>query len=71
MSTGICKLFRQEEGYGFIKPDDGGPDYFVHETKIVDRADFGLPKKGDLVEFGVSERRGKQQAVNVRRIQSK
>jgi CspA family cold shock protein len=58
MSTGYVKWFNQEKGFGFITPDDGGPEIFVHKAKF-DEAKLPLPDKGTSVSFEVSQRGGK------------
>jgi cold shock protein len=67
MSTGTVKWFNEQKGYGFIQPDDGTRDVFVH-ISAVERS--GLPglRDGQKVSFDLeSDRRtGKQNAVNLR-----
>ena len=56
---GVVKFFNAEKGYGFIKPDDGGADIFVHVTAVT-RA--GLPglDQGQKVSFEVEpDKKGK------------
>ncbi len=63
MQTGTVKMFNSEKGFGFIKPDDGGEDIFVHQTGLIDNI-----SRDDKVEF--SQERGKKgmNAVQVRKI---
>lgn len=64
--TGTCKWFNAEKGYGFLTPDDGSPDIFVHQSTI--HADgFRSLAEGEPVEFSVitDERSGKLKAADV------
>ena len=61
--TGIVKFFNTDKGYGFIKPDNGGNDLFVHTTGITS----GPITEGDSVEFEIGEGRKGPCAVNVSR----
>ena len=54
MSTGIVKWFNAEKGYGFITPDDGGKDLFVHHSEIQAEGYASLDE-GQKVEFEVGE----------------
>jgi len=45
-SSGVVKFFNGERGYGFIKPDEGGPDVFVHITAVERAGLNGLPPHG-------------------------
>ena len=65
MATGIVKWFSDEKGYGFITPDGGGKDLFVHHTGI-DGAGFKSLNEGDKVEFEATEGQKGPQATNVR-----
>ena len=64
MGTGTVKWFNSEKGFGFIAPDDGGKDLFVHysEVKMAGRA---MLDEGQKVEFEVGEGRKGPCATNV------
>lgn len=62
MATGKVKFFNTEKGFGFIKPDDGGNDLFVHITGVEGDA----LKEDDQVEYEVGEGNKGPCAVNVR-----
>jgi CspA family cold shock protein len=62
---GIVEFFDPDRGYGFIKPDDGGKDVFVH-LKAVDRAGLFALLKGQRVEFDVVSRNGKTEADKIK-----
>ena len=63
--TGTVKFFNGERGYGFIKPDDGGRDVFVHIT-AVERAGLRSLNEGQKVNYEVQTERGKEAAVNLK-----
>jgi cold shock protein len=52
MATGTVKWFNMQKGYGFIGPDDGGKDVFVHISSV---QQSGLPelREGQMVEFQI------------------
>jgi CspA family cold shock protein len=52
MATGIVKWFNGQKGYGFIQPDDGSKDVFVH-ISAVERAGISFLKEGQRVSFEV------------------
>ena len=64
--TGTGKFFNAERGYGFIKPDDGGRDVFVHVT-AVERAGLKSLNEGQRISFEVEpDKKGKgPKAVNL------
>jgi cold shock protein len=64
MSSGTVKFFNEAKGFGFITPEDGGNDIFVHITGIVD----GQLNENDKVEYEVGEGQKGPCAVQVRKI---
>ncbi|MET4019824.1 MULTISPECIES: cold-shock protein [Bradyrhizobium] len=67
MATGVVKWFNATKGFGFIQPDDGGQDVFVH-ISAVERAGLSDLREGQKVsyEVKVDQRRGKSSAENLR-----
>ena len=64
MATGTVKWFNPEKGYGFIQPDGGGKDAFVH-ISAVERAGMRTLVEGQKVSYEVVTERGKQAAGNL------
>ena len=67
MATGTVKWFNAEKGYGFIQPDDGGKDVFVH-ISAVEQAGLRNLQEGQKIDFEVvaDRRSGKSAASNLR-----
>jgi CspA family cold shock protein len=67
MSVGTVKWFNAQKGYGFIQPDDGTKDVFVH-ISAVERSGIGNLNEGQKVNFDVErdQRSGKVSACNLR-----
>jgi CspA family cold shock protein len=65
MSVGTVKWFNAQKGFGFIQPDNGGPDVFVH-ISAVERAGMSTLAEGQKVNFDVVTERGKLAAANLR-----
>lgn len=64
MSTGTVKWFNSEKGFGFIAPDDGGKDLFVHHSEI-QVSGYASLDEGQKVSFEVGEGQKGPCAVNV------
>ena len=62
---GVVKWFNAAKGYGFIKPQDGGRDVFVH-ISAVERAGLSSLNEGQVVEYEVVSNRGKESADNLK-----
>lgn len=67
MHTGTVKWFNTTKGYGFIQPDDGGSDVFVHITAVEQAGLAGLNEGEKLSYELVSQRDGKMKAGNLQR----
>ena len=65
MATGTVKWFNESKGFGFISPDDGGKDIFVHFSAISGDG-FRTLKEGQKVSFDVENGPKGPQAANVR-----
>jgi len=61
MATGTVKWFNPNKGYGFIAPDEGGNDVFVH-VSAVERAGIDRLNDGQKVSYEIVESRGKEAA---------
>ena len=65
MPIGTVKFFNQDRGYGFIAPDEGGPDAFVHIT-AVERSGMSSLRENQRVSYELEpDRRGKMAATNL------
>lgn len=60
MQTGTVKFFNDSKGFGFITPDDGGEDIFVHMSGLIDQI-----RENDKVKFNVERGKKGLNAVNV------
>ena len=67
MAQGTVKWFSEEKGYGFISPDDGGEDLFVHYSGI-EGSGFRSLEEGDRVSYEPTQGRKGEQAENVRKV---
>jgi CspA family cold shock protein len=69
MTTGTVKWFNSQKGFGFIQPDDGGKDVFVH-ISAVERAGMQGLNEGQKISFEVvaDRRTGKSAADNLRAV---
>ncbi len=61
MQTGTVKFFNQTKGFGFITPNDGGKEVFVHSTGLIDNI-----RDNDNVSFDVEDGRKGINAINVK-----
>ncbi len=64
MANGKVKWFNPDKGYGFIQPDDGGKDVFVHISAL-ERAGISTLKDDQKVKYSLEEQKGKTSAVDI------
>ena len=67
MSNGKIKWFNPAKGYGFIENDTGGKDVFVH-INALEASGIDTLNEGDAVSFDIGENRGKENAINIKKI---
>ncbi len=65
MPTGTVKWFNPMKGYGFIEPDDGGKDVFVH-ISAVEQAGMHSLNEGQKISYEIATERGKTSAANLK-----
>jgi cold shock protein len=65
VATGMVKWFNSQKGYGFIQPDGGGKDVFVH-ISAVEKAGLSSLNEGAKVSYEIVSDRGKESAGNLR-----
>ncbi len=67
MTRGTVKWFSDQKGYGFVTPEGGKKDVFVHFSALVGEG-FKSLREGDTVEFEVTQGPKGEQAANVRKV---
>ena len=67
MATGTVKWFNATKGFGFIAPDDGAGDVFVHVSALEKAGMFEL-KEGQKLSYEVATNKGKQAAANLKLV---
>jgi CspA family cold shock protein len=65
MATGTVKWFNSQKGFGFIQPDDGGKDVFVH-ISAVERAGWRSLNEGQKISYELQTEKGKTSAANLK-----
>ncbi len=67
MANGTVKWFNSTKGYGFIQPEQGGTDIFVHAT-AVEKAGMRSLNEGQRLSFQIANERGKDSAVDLKTV---
>lgn len=67
MAIGTVKWFNPAKGFGFIQPEGGSRDVFVH-ISAVERAGLGTLNEGQRISYNVVEERGKQAAADLKSV---
>lgn len=69
MANGIVKWFNPDKGFGFIQPEQGGSDVFVHITAL-ERAGLRTLNEGQRVSYELATEKGKTSAVDIKLAQA-
>jgi CspA family cold shock protein len=69
MLTGIVKWFNPTKGYGFIQPEQGGSDVFIHISAL-EKAGIATLNEGQQISYEVSTNKGKTSAVNIELVKN-
>jgi cold shock protein len=67
MSVGTVKFFNTSKGFGFIRPDDGSKDVYIHVSTI-EKAGLSVLSEGQKVSFEVANASGKDAAVDLKLV---
>lgn len=67
MAIGTVKWFNPSKGFGFIEPDQGGNDVFVH-ISAVEQSDLSTLDEGQKVDYEIQEEKGKQSACDLKAV---
>ena len=69
MPTGKVKWYNSRKGYGFISPEDGSKDVFVHVTAL-EQSQINYLDEGDSLTFEIAEENGKTKAINIKKLET-
>ena len=67
MTTGKIKWFNPAKGYGFIENGTGGKDVFLHVSAL-EKAGISTLKEGEEIEFEIGENKGRENAINIKKV---
>lgn len=68
MATGKLKWFNPNKGYGFITPDDGGNDVFLHISEL-ETSNIETLDEGETLNYELGDHNGKTKAINIKKLE--